>query len=102
MWIREACFVNPELLEPIEISKIPAGRWKLVCTICQKRIGACIQCYEKYCYKAFHVTCAQKENYLINAHETENGETFGYCERHIPTEISEKRPPKKKLYNKTY
>ncbi|SCU79104.1 LAMI_0A07338g1_1 [Lachancea mirantina] len=61
IWIPELFFVNAHYMEPIEgIDQIPKSRWKLVCYICRQRIGACIQCSNKNCFTAYHVTCARR------------------------------------------
>lgn len=61
IWINELSFGNWHYLEPVEgIEKVPASRWRLVCSICKAKHGACIQCSNKNCFTAFHVSCAMK------------------------------------------
>ena len=61
IWITELSFGNWHYLEPVEgIEKVPASRWRLVCSICKVKHGACIQCSNKNCFTAFHVSCAMK------------------------------------------
>ena len=91
LWIPEVCFANTVFLEPIDsIQDIPSARWKLVCYICKKKEGACIQCFKTNCYTAFHVTCAQQGGlYMkIEPGRTENGQPtvkkFAYCDAHTP------------------
>nr|XP_047122715.1 bromodomain-containing protein 1 isoform X2 [Hydra vulgaris] len=91
LWIPEVCFANTVFLEPIDsIQEIPAARWKLLCYICKKKEGACIQCFKTNCYTAFHVTCAQQGGlYMkIEPGRTENGQPtvkkFAYCDAHTP------------------
>lgn len=61
LWIPELFFANIHYMEPIEgIAHINKSRWKLVCYICKQKIGACIQCTQKNCFSAFHVTCAKR------------------------------------------
>src|SRR3569833_4681015 len=61
MWIPEVSPGNHTFMEPVmEVEKVPRNRWKLTCYICQQRMGACIQCGNKACYQAFHVTCARR------------------------------------------
>ena len=44
-WIPEVNFANLMYLEPIDsIEQVPKARWKLVCYLCKKKMGACIQC----------------------------------------------------------
>lgn len=68
MWIPEAGVSNSVYMEPIDsIERIPKARWKLQCYLCRHRHGACIQCDNKACFTAFHVTCARKAGLLIKA-----------------------------------
>jgi len=95
LWIPEVCFANTVFLEPIDsISNIPAARWKLVCYICKKKTGACIQCFKTNCYTAFHVTCAQQGGLYMKieaAGRLENGQPTikksAYCDAHTPKNI---------------
>ncbi|EPQ30582.1 uncharacterized protein PFL1_02106 [Pseudozyma flocculosa PF-1] len=66
MWIPETGVSNPVYMEPIDsVEKIPKARWRLQCYLCRCKMGACIQCDNKVCYAAFHVTCATKAGLLI-------------------------------------
>lgn len=68
MWIPETGVSNPVYMEPIDsIERIPRARWKLQCYLCGSRHGACIQCDNKACFTAFHVTCARRAGLLIKA-----------------------------------
>lgn len=61
LWIPELFFANIHYMEPIEgIDNINKSRWKLLCYICKQKMGACIQCTQKNCFSAFHVTCAKR------------------------------------------
>uniref|UniRef100_A0A8C1EAF7 Bromodomain and PHD finger containing, 3a n=1 Tax=Cyprinus carpio carpio TaxID=630221 RepID=A0A8C1EAF7_CYPCA len=95
IWIPEVCFANTVFLEPVEgVKNIPPARWKLTCYLCkQKGRGASIQCHKANCYRAFHVTCAQRAGLYMKidpVRETgANGTTFtvkktAYCENHLP------------------
>ena len=60
LWINELYFANPIYMEPIEgVDLIPKSRWKLTCYICKQKVGACIQCCNRSCFQAYHVTCAK-------------------------------------------
>lgn len=95
LWIPEVCFANTVFLEPIDsIGNIPPARWKLVCYICKKKTGACIQCFKTNCYTAFHVTCAQQGGlYMkIEPGRLENGQPTvkksAYCDAHMPKDAA--------------
>ncbi|CCE79605.1 Piso0_001682 [Millerozyma farinosa CBS 7064] len=91
LWIHELYFANPIYMEPIEgVDLIPKSRWKLTCYICKQRIGACIQCSNKNCFQAYHVTCAKRAGlYMemsggVQAALTNKNTLRSYCDRHSP------------------
>lgn len=76
-------------MEPIDnISNIPKSRWRLTCYICRRKHGACIQCDNKHCFVAFHVTCARWARLCMRmkSHSSHfDGVVFkAYCDRHTP------------------
>lgn len=91
IWIPEVGVRNAIYMEPIDqIENIPKSRWKLTCCICRKRQGACIQCDNKHCFAAFHVTCAKAAKLCMkmNTHQsqTEGVILKAYCDKHTPKE----------------
>lgn len=67
LWIPEVGFGDPVKMEPIvNLNKIPAAKWQLTCSLCKEKRGCCLQCAEKKCHMAFHVTCAFKFNLEMN------------------------------------
>lgn len=80
----------------MEVEKVPKTRWKLTCYLCNQRMGACIQCGNKACYQAFHVTCARRARLFLkmkNAHGTLSvldGTTIlkAFCDKHCPADYS--------------
>ncbi len=65
------------------------------CYICQQKMGACIQCANKNCYQAFHVTCARRGQLFL---KMKNGNTAleqnqlkGYCHKHVPSDWRKER-----------
>jgi len=88
LWIPETGFENIETMERVkDISSVPKARWRLICSICKKRTGACIQCKERVCTTAFHVTCAQRKNLYMEVKEDDeagNNQYIAFCTRHTP------------------
>ena len=97
MWIPEVSLGNHTFMEPVmEVEKVPKTRWKLTCYLCNQRMGACIQCGNKSCYQAFHVTCARRAHLFLkmkNNHGTLavlDGNTVlkAFCDKHCPSDYS--------------
>ena len=87
LWIPETGFGNPDRMEPIvNLSQILAARWQLVCGLCKEKRGCCLQCSEKRCHAAFHVTCAYKHGLemqtIANADSEESIVFKAYCGAH--------------------
>lgn len=104
MWIPETGVSNPVYMEPIDsVERIPKARWKLQCYLCRYRMGACIQCDNRSCFTAFHVTCARKAGLLFRTERTrvshhlyddsDNSDDEGSevlracCHRHMPADL---------------
>ncbi|KAI9740686.1 MAG: nuA3 HAT complex component nto1 [Claussenomyces sp. TS43310] len=97
MWIPEVSLGNHTFMEPVmDVEKVPKTRWKLTCYLCNQKMGACIQCGNKVCYQAFHVTCARKARLYLkmkNSHGTLavlDGTTVlkAFCDKHCPTDYA--------------
>ncbi|KAF1802536.1 PHD-zinc-finger like domain-containing protein [Mucor lusitanicus] len=94
VWIPEVSLSNSVYMEPIDnIESVPKSRWKLSCYICRRRHGACIQCDNKHCFVAFHVTCARWARLCMRMklHGTHyDGVVLkAYCDRHTPRDYKE-------------
>ena len=80
----------------MDVEKVPKGRWKLTCYICNQQMGACIQCGNKACYQAFHVTCARRARLFLRmknssgALDVLDGSTNlkALCDKHCPSEYA--------------
>ncbi|XP_027545778.1 protein Jade-1 isoform X2 [Neopelma chrysocephalum] len=104
LWIPEVSIGSPEKMEPItKVSHIPSSRWALVCSLCNEKVGASIQCSVKNCRTAFHVTCAFDRGLEMKTILAENDEVKfkSYCPKHSSTkkaddEISNKSPGQEK------
>ncbi|VDP84221.1 unnamed protein product [Echinostoma caproni] len=84
LWVPEVGFGNVELMEPvIKLDSIPQARRSLLCCICRSRYGAPIQCYNKKCKVAFHVTCAFQSNLVMRQELLEKDvRLVGLCPKH--------------------
>ncbi|XP_057260595.1 protein Jade-1 isoform X2 [Pezoporus wallicus] len=88
LWIPEVSIGSPEKMEPItKVSHIPSSRWALVCSLCNEKVGASIQCSVKNCRTAFHVTCAFDRGLKMKTILAENDEVKfkSYCPTHSST-----------------
>jgi NuA3 HAT complex component NTO1 len=116
MWIPEVSLGNHTFMEPVmEVEKVPKTRWKLACYLCNQRMGACIQCGNKNCYQAFHVTCARRAHLFLkmkNNHGTLavlDGNTVlkAFCDKHCPpdyakdNDVANATRDARKFYKKT-
>ncbi|KJZ74114.1 hypothetical protein HIM_06563 [Hirsutella minnesotensis 3608] len=98
MWIPEISLGNHTFMEPVmDVEKVPKTRWKLSCYICHQRMGACIQCGNKNCYQAFHVTCARRARLFLKM-KTNQGVLAvldggmvlkAFCDKHCPVDYAE-------------
>ncbi|WEJ96248.1 hypothetical protein PSN45_003784 [Yamadazyma tenuis] len=93
LWINELYFANPIYLEPIEgIDSIPKSRWKLTCYICKQKMGACVQCSNRSCFQAYHVTCAKRAQLYMSmtkgflAAVKDKSTLKSFCDKHTPTD----------------
>ncbi|KAI1127519.1 hypothetical protein F5Y10DRAFT_242680 [Nemania abortiva] len=116
MWIPEVTLGNHTFMEPVmDVDKVPKSRWKLTCYICNQQMGACIQCGNKACYQAFHVTCARRARLFLRmknssgALDVLDGSTNlkALCDKHCPSEYAKENDVvqatkrAKKFYKKT-
>ncbi|KAJ2896608.1 hypothetical protein MKZ38_005398 [Zalerion maritima] len=97
MWIPEISLGNHTFMEPVmEVEKVPKTRWRLTCYICQQKMGACIQCGNKACYQAFHVTCARRARLYLKMKTSQgvlapldgNMVLKALCDRHCPSDYA--------------
>lgn len=92
IWIPEVTIANMTFMEPIQdVEKVPKSRWKLSCYLCNQKMGACIQCGNKNCYQAFHVTCARRARLFLKMKSTAQGgidttALKAFCDKHVSPE----------------
>ncbi|KAI6246396.1 hypothetical protein HI914_05411 [Erysiphe necator] len=95
IWIPEVSIGNTSFMEPVmDIEKVPKTRWKLTCYLCNQRMGACIQCGNKSCYQAFHVTCARRARLFLKMKNNQGTLSLlegvtnmkAFCDKHCPAD----------------
>ncbi|KAH8909672.1 hypothetical protein BR93DRAFT_892673 [Coniochaeta sp. PMI_546] len=116
MWIPEVSLGNHTFMEPVmEVEKVPKNRWRLACYICNQRMGACIQCSNKNCYQAFHVTCARRCRLYLKMKNSQGALAFldgsmhlkAFCDLHCPSDYAKENEvalatrQAKKFYKRT-
>jgi NuA3 HAT complex component NTO1 len=89
IWIPEVSIGNPSLMEPVtDVEKVPRSRWKLLCYICKQKMGASIQCSNKNCFVAFHVSCARRAQLYLKmkiGHGLMDSHLLkAFCDKHVP------------------
>jgi NuA3 HAT complex component NTO1 len=107
---------NHTFMEPVmEVEKVPKNRWRLNCYICNQRMGACIQCSNKNCYQAFHVTCARRGRLYLKMKNSQGALAFldgsmhlkAFCDQHCPSDyakendVAQATKQAKKFYRRT-
>ncbi|KAF6827307.1 Mst2 complex subunit nto1 [Colletotrichum plurivorum] len=97
MWIPEVSLGNATFMEPVmDVEKVPKTRWKLSCYICNQKMGACIQCSNKSCYQAFHVTCARRSRLFLKMKNNHGALAVldnsmilkAFCDKHCPPDYA--------------
>ncbi|KAM0301130.1 hypothetical protein ACHAPM_005348 [Fusarium culmorum] len=116
MWIPEVSLGNHTFMEPVmDVEKVPKSRWKLTCYICRQRMGACIQCGNKNCYQAFHVTCARRSRLFLKMKTSQGALAVldggmvlkAFCDKHCPPDYAQEHnihqatKAAKKFYKRT-
>ncbi|KAF4457525.1 hypothetical protein F53441_575 [Fusarium austroafricanum] len=116
MWIPEVSLGNHTFMEPVmDVEKVPKNRWKLTCYICRQRMGACIQCGNKNCYQAFHVTCARRSRLFLKMKTSQGALAVldggmvlkAFCDKHCPLDYAQEHDvhqatkAAKKFYKRT-
>ncbi|PHH84114.1 hypothetical protein CDD83_2447 [Cordyceps sp. RAO-2017] len=98
MWIPEISLGNHTFMEPVmDVEKVPKTRWKLSCYICHQKMGACIQCGNKNCYQAFHVTCARRARLFLKMKTSQGALAVldggmvlkAFCDKHCPADYGQ-------------
>eukprot|EP00039_Didymoeca_costata_P010690 m.144604 g.144604 ORF g.144604 m.144604 type:complete len:526 (+) comp14927_c0_seq5:301-1878(+) len=90
LWIPEI-ELDTQSASPISLADVPRDRYKLNCSICKSKNGACIQCQVPTCTTAFHVGCAMKEGIRMDLLLNDNGQVLhkAFCRRHENYKVEE-------------
>lgn len=81
-------FQDTDKLWPVVLDEINKSRWgEQACSLCEEtqlsRTGICIKCDAGLCKTWFHVTCAQKNGYLVDPLQMNSSDPFlAYCKQH--------------------
>lgn len=74
------------------IISLLTSAWQ-TCYICKQKMGACIQCSNKSCFIAFHVTCGRRARLHMKMKNTsgpgaqlEASGLKAYCDKHVPAD----------------
>lgn len=90
-WFPETHIENTETMEPIKnIEGIKEERWKLICSLCKEKHGACIQCSHGMCATAFHPLCARDSKLWMGISSKEGSDDVGlwaFCSKHSLTRV---------------
>ncbi|KAF4335990.1 3 HAT complex component NTO1 [Fusarium beomiforme] len=101
MWIPEVSLGNHTFMEPV--------------MDVEKRMGACIQCGNKNCYQAFHVTCARRSRLFLKMKTSQGALAVldggmvlkAFCDKHCPPDYTQEHSVQqatkaaKKFYKRT-
>jgi hypothetical protein len=82
LWTPDVVVVDIPTMRPMDISTLDEDRFKLTCTICNLKQGACIQCNVRDCTTAFHASCARSQKWTVENPGEELPFTV-YCGAHI-------------------
>ena len=70
MYIPETSIDSGETEKVIDVKYIDKARLDLKCNYCRSKKGACFQCSQKKCTRAYHATCAAAAGVLVEQGET--------------------------------
>jgi NuA3 HAT complex component NTO1 len=54
LWVPNVSFADPESRDAVDLFGMDEKRFSLTCSLCGQHKGACIQCKERKCMRAFH------------------------------------------------
>ena len=90
-WVHSICVVYTiELRLDIDtkraanLGKLNAERNSLICSICNRSGGACVQCAVKECFESFHPYCCYHARYQMVTRSSKHNDNIYeiYCRKH--------------------
>ncbi|KAK4882682.1 hypothetical protein RN001_006001 [Aquatica leii] len=99
LYVPGVAFGEVDRLSSVTLFEMPYNKWGAkVCSLCQDerfaRTGVCIGCDAGMCKTYFHVTCAQREGFLSEAHSEEVDQAdpfYAHCKLHSDKTLVKKR-----------
>ncbi|XP_023314177.1 PHD finger protein 14 [Trichogramma pretiosum] len=99
LYVPGVAFGEVDKLTNITLFEMPYNKWGAKpCSLCEDtkfaRTGVCIECDAGMCHTYFHVTCAQKEGLLSEAHSEEVDQAdpfYAHCKLHSDKSLIRKR-----------
>lgn len=99
LYVPGVAFGEVDRLSSVTLFEMPYNKWGAkVCSLCQDerfaRTGVCIGCDAGMCRTYFHVTCAQREGFLSEAHSEEVDQAdpfYAHCKMHSDKTLVKKR-----------
>ncbi|KAG5874660.1 hypothetical protein JTB14_006511 [Gonioctena quinquepunctata] len=99
LYVPGVAFGEVDKLTSVTLFEMPYSRWGTKsCSLCEDehfaRTGVCIGCDAGMCRTYFHVTCAQKEGFLSEAHSEEVDQAdpfYAHCKMHSDKTLVKKR-----------
>ncbi|CAH1100434.1 unnamed protein product [Psylliodes chrysocephalus] len=99
LYIPGVAFGEVDKLTSVTLFEMPYSKWgSKSCSLCEDerfaRTGVCIGCDAGMCRTYFHVTCAQKEGFLSEAHSEEVDQAdpfYAHCKLHSDKTLVKRR-----------
>mmetsp|Transcript_44943 Transcript_44943/g.74586 ORF Transcript_44943/g.74586 Transcript_44943/m.74586 type:complete len:224 (-) Transcript_44943:293-964(-) len=92
LWVPGVQFLDVEGRDVIHPFGVHEKRLDLVCSICEKHMGACIQCKAPRCLTAFHATCARRKGlHMVEKEKDDYVDFAAYCDKHRPASTLQKK-----------
>ncbi|XP_003423803.1 PHD finger protein 14 isoform X2 [Nasonia vitripennis] len=99
LYVPGVAFGEVDRLTSVTLFEMQYNKWGAkACTLCEDvrfaRTGVCIECDAGMCHTYFHVTCAQREGLLSEAHSEEVDQAdpfYAHCKLHSDKTLVRKR-----------